>query len=57
MKSFIFICFVAVGLLYGASTAAKIEDSKKNLSVTSSAKNKATRQLSKIAKDIQAAEK
>ncbi|WP_373030730.1 peptidoglycan DD-metalloendopeptidase family protein [Sulfurovum sp.] len=57
MKSFILIFFVTVGLLYGASTVAKIEDSKKNLSVTSSAKKKATRQLSKIAKDIQSAEK
>jgi len=52
-----FICFVAIGLLYGASTASAVEDSKKNLSVTSSAKKKASRKLSKIAKDIQSAEK
>ena len=57
MKSFILICFVAIGLLYGASTTAKIEKSKKNLSATSAAKKKTSRQLSKIAKDIQAAEK
>ena len=57
MKSFMLICFVAIGLLYGASTAATVEDSKKNLSVTSSAKKKASRKLSKIAKDIQSAEK
>ncbi len=57
MRSFILICFVAIGLLYGASTTAKIEKSKKNLSATSAAKKKASRQLSKIAKDIQAAEK
>lgn len=57
MKSFILICFVAIGLLYGASTTIKIENSKKNLSVTSIAKTKASRQLNKIAKDIQSAEK
>jgi septal ring factor EnvC (AmiA/AmiB activator) len=57
VRSFIFICFVAVGLLYGASTTDKIEKSKKNLSVTSAAKKKASRQLSKIAKDMQSAEK
>jgi len=57
VKSFILICFVAIGLLYGASTTIKIENSKKNLSVTSIAKTKASRQLNKIAKDIQSAEK
>ena len=57
MRSFILICFVAIGLLYGASTTAKIEKSKKNLSATSAAKKKTSRQLSKIAKDIQVAEK
>ena len=46
-----------MGLLYGASTTSKIEKSKKNLSVTAAAKKKASRQLSKIAKDIQSAEK
>ncbi|MGB5505084.1 MAG: peptidoglycan DD-metalloendopeptidase family protein [Sulfurovum sp.] len=57
MRSFILICFVVVGLLYGASTTAKIASSKKNLSATGVAKKKASRQLSKIAKDIQSAEK
>jgi len=57
VRSFIFICFVALGVLYGASTTSKIEKSKKNLSVTAAAKKKASRQLSKIAKDIQSAEK
>jgi len=57
VKSFILICFVAAGLLHGASTTAKIKDSQKNLSVASSAKKEATRQLSRIAKDIQSAEK
>ncbi len=57
MKSFILISFVAIGLLHGASTTTKIENSKKNLSATSVAKNKASRQLSKIAKDIQVTEK
>lgn len=57
MRSFILICFLTLGLLYGASTATKIKDSQKNLSVTSSAKKDASRQLSKIAKDIKSAEK
>ena len=57
MRSFILICFVSIGLLYGASTTTKIEKSKKNLSATSAAKKKASRQLGKIAKDIQSAEK
>ena len=57
MRSFILICFVVIGLLHGASTTTKIEKSKKNLSETSAAKKKTSRQLSKIAKDIQVAEK
>lgn len=57
MKSFILICFVAIGLLHGASTTKKIENSKKNLSATSAAKKKTNRQLGKIAKDIQSAQK
>ncbi|MBT8349604.1 MAG: peptidase M24, partial [Sulfurovum sp.] len=57
MKSFILIFFVAIGLLHSASTTAKIEKSKKNLSATAAAKKKASRHLSKIAKDIQSAEK
>jgi septal ring factor EnvC (AmiA/AmiB activator) len=48
---------VAIGLLYGASTTSKIEKSKKNLSDTAAAKKKASRKLSKIAKDIKSAEK
>lgn len=57
MRSFILICFVAIGLLHSASTTTKIEKSKENLSATSAAKKKTSRQLNKIAKDIQAAEK
>jgi len=57
VKSFIFICFLAISLLQGASTTTKIKDSKKNLSATSSAKKKANRRLGKIAKDIKSTEK
>ena len=57
MRSFIFICFLAVSLLQGASTTTKIKDSKKNLSATSSAKKKTSRRLSKLAKDIKTTEK
>jgi len=44
-------------LLHGASTTTKIENSKKNLSTASSEKKQTGRRLSKIAKDIQSAEK
>jgi len=57
VKSFILICFVTIGLLYGASTNTKIKDSKKNLSTASSQKKKASRRLNQIAKDIKSAEK
>lgn len=57
MRSVILVCFVAIGLIHAASTTTKIEKSKKNLSETSAAKKKTSRQLSKIAKDIQATEK
>ncbi|MDQ7046144.1 MAG: peptidoglycan DD-metalloendopeptidase family protein [Sulfurovum sp.] len=57
MKSLILICFVTMGLLYGASTNTKIKDSKKNLSATSSQKKKASRRLSQIARDIKSAAK
>ncbi len=57
MKSFILWCFVALALVYGASTTAKIKNSKKDLSATNSAKNKASRKLDKIAADIAKAEK
>jgi len=57
VKSFILLCFVTIGLLYGASTTSKIKNSKKNLSETSSAKKQASRKLGKIAKDIKSAEK
>jgi len=57
VRSFIFICFLAVSLLQGASTTTKIKDSKKNLSATSSAQKKTSRRLSKLAKDIKSAEK
>jgi len=57
LKSFIFICFLTVSLLQGASTTTKIKDSKKNLSAASSAQKQTSRRLSKIAKDIKTAEK
>ena len=57
MRSFIVFCFVAIGLVYGTSTATKIESSKKNLSATSTEKKAASRKLDKIAKDIKSAEK
>ncbi len=57
MRFFILTCFIAVGLLYGASTTTKIEKSKESLSAASAAQKKTSRQLNKIAKDIQAAEK
>ena len=57
MRSLVLICFIAIGLLHGASTTSEIEKSKKNLSETSAAKKKTSRKLSKIAKDIQVAEK
>jgi len=57
VRSVLLWCFVAVALLHGASTSAKIKDSKKNLSVTDSAKKKASRKLGKIASDISKAEK
>lgn len=57
MKSFLLTFFLSLGLLYGASTTSKIEDSKKNLSKTSSDKKKTSRRLSKLAKDIKSAEK
>ncbi|GIU00654.1 peptidase M23 [Sulfurovum sp. TSL6] len=53
----ILICFVAIGLLYSASTTTKIAKSKEKLSATSAAKKKTSRQINKIAKEIQAAEK
>jgi len=61
VKSFLtafFLLYMFLGAsLYGASTTSKIKNSKKNLSVTSSAKKKASRRLGKIAKDIKSAEK
>jgi len=57
VRSFILICFAAIGLLHSATTTSKIETSKKNLSTTSAEKSKASRQLGKIAKDIKSTEK
>ena len=60
MKSFLVAFFLSIFLgasLYAASTTSKIKNSKKTLSVTSSAKKKASRRLGKIAKDIKSAEK
>ena len=57
MKSLILWCFVAVSLVYGASTTTKIKNSKKDLSANANAKKKASRKLEKIATDISKAEK
>jgi septal ring factor EnvC (AmiA/AmiB activator) len=57
VKSLLLWCFVAVALVHGASTTAKIKSSKKDLQATSSAKKKASRKLEKIAADIAKAEK
>ena len=57
MKSFIVVCILGLVFLYGASTTSKIQDSKQNLSATSTAKTKTNRRLGKIAKDIKSAEK
>ena len=57
MKSLILVFSLSMGLLYGASTSSKIQDSKKTLSATSSEKTKANRRLEKIASDIKTAEK
>ena len=61
MKSFLTSFFLTIllswGVLYAASTTSKIKNSKKNLSVTSSAKKKASRRLDRIAKDIKSAGK
>ena len=58
MRSLILYCFVVIALVYGATTTTKkIKSSKKDLSAVKSQKNKASRQLDKIAKDIKKAEK
>lgn len=57
MRSFVFFCLLAISLVYGASTTAKIKNSKKDLSATKSAKKKTSRKLDKIAADIKKAEK
>jgi len=57
VKLFIVFCFVSIGLLYGVSTSTKIKNSKKDISVNSSAKKQANRKLEKIAKDIKSAQK
>lgn len=57
MKSFIVLLSFGLVFLYGASTSTKINDSKKDLSVTSSDKTKTNRRLGKLAKDIKSAEK
>ncbi len=57
MKSLILWAFLGLSLAFSASTTTKIKDSKKDLSATNSAKNKASRKLDKIASDMQKAEK
>ncbi len=48
---------MVLALVQGASTTTKIKNSKQDLTATNSAKNKASRKLGKIAKDIGKAEK
>jgi len=57
VRSFILYCFIVIGILQGATTVRKIENSQKDLSSTASQKKQASRQLGKIAKDIHTAEK
>lgn len=57
MRSTVFFLFLAVSLLHGASTTAKIKDSKKDLSATNTAKKNTSQKLDKIASDIKKAEK
>jgi len=57
VRSFILWFFLTYSLVYGASTTAKIENSKNDLSSTNTAKKKASRKLDKIASDIKKAEK
>ncbi|MBD3788905.1 MAG: peptidoglycan DD-metalloendopeptidase family protein [Campylobacterales bacterium] len=57
MRYFVITTLLAVGLLYGASTTAKIQSTQKDLNVVVSTKKQASRQLGKIAKDIKQAEK
>ena len=58
MKPLILYCFVAIALVYGATTTTKkIKSSKKDLSAVTTQKKKASRQLDKIANDIKKAEK
>jgi len=57
VKSLILGFFVICSLVYGASTTAKIKNSKNDLSSTNTAKNKASRKLDKIASDIKKADK
>jgi len=58
VKPLILYCFVAIALVYGATTTTKkIKSSKKDLSAVTTQKKKASRQLDKIANDIKKAEK
>lgn len=57
MRLLILWCFVALSLLFSASTVEKIKDSKQGLRATTSEKKKTSRKLEKIAEDIKKAEK
>ena len=57
MKYLLLILMLVTEMLWAASTSTKIQESKKNLSAVVSQKKSASRRLSKIAKDIQRAEK
>jgi len=57
VKSLLLWFFLAFSFLYSASTTTRINDSKKNLMATATAKKKASRKLEKIAADIKKAEK
>lgn len=57
MKSFIFLCFIGISILHGASTTTKIKKSQQTLSTVESEKKQASNYLNKIARDIKSAEK
>ncbi|MCF6245638.1 MAG: peptidoglycan DD-metalloendopeptidase family protein [Sulfurovum sp.] len=57
MKSFILWTFLAVNIVFGASTSTKIANSKNDLSKTDAAQKDANRKLEKIAIDMNKADK
>ncbi|HQR73363.1 MAG TPA: peptidoglycan DD-metalloendopeptidase family protein [Sulfurovum sp.] len=57
MKSFIFLCVMSVGLVYAASTTAKIKKSEQTLSAVETEKKQASTYLGRVARDIKKTEK